>query len=169
MEQYCLSITHRLPWWHPAVLLATWFGTGLLPISPGTWGSLVALPCAWAIRAWWGVTGLTAAIAITFVAGWWAAARVAKGSPIEDPSVVVIDEVAGQWLTLLPTPFNPLSWALAFLLFRVFDIWKPWPVRWADRQVRGGFGIMLDDLLAAVYAAFALLVLMTIGGAFGVR
>ena len=169
MEQYCSSITHRLPLWHPAALLATWFGTGLLPISPGTWGSLVALPCAWAIRAQWGVTGLTAAIAITFVAGWWAAARVAKASPIEDPSMVVVDEVAGQWLTLLPAPFNPLCWALAFLLFRVFDIWKPWPVRWADRHVHGGLGIMLDDLLAAVYAALALLFLLAISGALGVR
>ena len=83
--------------------------------------------------------------------------------------MVVVDEVAGQWLTLLPAPFNPLCWALAFLLFRVFDIWKPWPVRWADRHVHGGLGIMLDDLLAAVYAALALLFLLAISGALGVR
>ena len=158
-----------LPLWHPGALLATWFGTGLLPIVPGTWGSLVALPCAWAIRARWGITGLAAATGLTFVAGCWAAAKVAKASRLKDPGAIVIDEVAGQWLTLLPAPFNPISWALAFLLFRVFDIWKPWPVRWADRHIDGGLGIMLDDLLAAVYAALALLFLLAISGALGVR
>lgn len=86
-----------------------------------------------------------------------------------DPGEIVIDEVAGQWLALLSAPLTPLAYALVFLLFRIFDICKPWPVRWADRQVPGGLGIMLDDLLAAVYAALALLVLLAIGGVFGVR
>jgi phosphatidylglycerophosphatase A len=157
-----------LPFWHPAVLFATWFGTGLLPVMPGTWGSLVALLCAWAIRALWGPAGLAAAAGITFAIGWWAAAKVAKASPVQDPREIVIDEVAGQWLALLPAPLNPLPYALAFLLFRVFDIWKPWPVRWTDRHVHGGLGIMLDDVLAAVYAALALLVPLAIGRAFGV-
>jgi phosphatidylglycerophosphatase A len=150
-------------------LLSTWCGTGLLPLMPGTWGSLAALPCAWAIRACWGATGLAVAASITFVAGCWAASKVAKASGAADPGVIVIDEVTGQWLTLLPASLDPLPYALAFLLFRVFDIWKPWPVRWADRHVNGGFGIMLDDVVAAVYAALALLVLLAIGGAVGVR
>jgi phosphatidylglycerophosphatase A len=77
--------------------------------------------------------------------------------------------VAGQWLTVLPAPLDPSSYIVAFLLFRAFDIWKPWPVGWADRRVQGGFGIMLDDLLAAVYAAVIFSVLLAIGGAFGVR
>jgi phosphatidylglycerophosphatase A len=136
---------------------------------PGTWASLVALPCAWAIRARWGSAGLTVAAALTFVAGCWSAGRVARASQVEDPGKIVIDEVAGQWLALLAAPLNPLSYALAFLLFRIFDVWKPWPVCWADRHVRGGPGIMLDDLLAAIYAAFALLVLLAIAGAAGVR
>lgn len=158
-----------LPAWHPAVLLGTWFGVGLLPAMPGTWGSLVALPCAWAIRALWGAAGLTVAVAFTVTVGCWAAAKVAKASAAEDPGTIVIDEVAGQSLALLPASPDPLSYALGFLLFRIFDIWKPWPVRWADRHVGGGLGIMLDDLLAAVYAALALLVLLAIGGAIGVR
>ena len=108
------------------------------------------------------------ATGITLVAGGWAAGKVARACGSAEPSAIVIDEVA-EWLTLLPAPIEPLVYVLAFLLFRAFDIWKPWPVRWADRHLSGGFGIMLDDLLAAVYAAFALLVLMTIGGAFGVR
>jgi len=163
---------HRLtglPLWHPAALVATWLGIGLLPLMPGTWGSLVALPCAWAIRAQWGVAGLAAAAGITFLAGCWAAAEVAKASPLKDPGAIVIDEVVGQWLALLPAPINPVCWALAFVFFRVFDIWKPWPVRWADRHVAGGFGIMLDDLLAAVYAVLAFLALLAIAGAVGVR
>jgi phosphatidylglycerophosphatase A len=81
----------------------------------------------------------------------------------------VIDEIAGQWLVLVPAPLDPLAYTLAFLLFRFFDIWKPWPVRWADRRVKGGLGIMLDDLLAAVYAAALLSGLLAIGGVSGVR
>ena len=158
-----------LPFRHPAVLLATWFGAGFLPISPGSWGSLAALPFAWVIRSALGVAGLAAAAAIAFFVGWWAAATVAKASAIEDPGAVVIDEVAGQWLVLLAAPLDPLAYALAFALFRVFDIWKPWPARWVDRRVSGGLGIMLDDLLAAVYAVLLLWILLAIGGASGVR
>jgi phosphatidylglycerophosphatase A len=158
-----------LPLRHPAALLATWFGVGLIPIAPGTWGSLAALPFAWAISRVWGATGLAIAVAIVFFIGWWAAATVTKASGIKDPGSVVIDEVAGQWLVLLAAPRDPLTWLVAFLLFRIFDIWKPWPVRWADRDITGGLGVMLDDLLAAVYAALVLSVLLAIGGEFGVR
>jgi phosphatidylglycerophosphatase A len=94
---------------------------------------------------------------------------MAKASATKDPSAIVIDEVAGQWLVLLGAAPNPLSYVLAFVLFRVFDIWKPWPVSWADRRLAGGLGIMLDDLLAAVYAVLALFVLLAIGGMIGVR
>jgi phosphatidylglycerophosphatase A len=150
-------------------LLASGFGVGLLPIAPGTWASLAALPVAWAIVCLWGVLGLSVAIGIAFALGWWAAETVAKATGIDDPGVVVIDEVAGQWLVLVAAPLDPLDYALAFLLFRIFDIWKPWPVRWADRQVKGGLGIMLDDLLAAVYAVASLSVLLVIRGVSGVR
>jgi phosphatidylglycerophosphatase A len=148
------------------VVFATWFWTGLLPGMPGSWGSLAALPCAWAVRNLWGTTGLAIATAIIFAAGCWAAATVAKASSTADLGAIVIDEVAAQCLVLLATPLDPFFYALAFLLFRAFDIWKPWPVRWADRRIHGGFGIMLDDLLAAVYA---LLVMFAMHGAFGVR
>lgn len=162
---------HRfgLPPWHPAVVLATWFGAGLLPLMPGSWGSLAALPCAWAIRSLWGLPSLAAAAAAALAAGWWAAAAVAAACRIKDPGAIVIDEVAAQCLVLLAAPLDPLAYALAFLLFRFFDIWKPWPVRWADRNVAGGLGIMLDDLLAAGYAALVLSAVLAIGGAFGVR
>jgi phosphatidylglycerophosphatase A len=151
------------------VLVATWFGAGFLPITPGSWGSLAALPFAWVIRDQWGTAGLAIAAAIAFMVGWWAAATVAKASAVEDPGSIVIDEVAAQWLVLLAAPPVPLPYALAFLLFRIFDIWKPWPVRCAERRVKGGLGIMLDDLFAAVYAMISLLVLLALGGVSGVR
>ena len=157
-----------LPLRHPAVLLATSFGIGLLPTAPGSWASLAALPVAWGIRSLFGLAGLAAAAAAAFFIGWWAAAIVAKASAVEDPGAVVIDEVAGQWAVLLASPREPLPYALAFVLFRVFDTWKPWPVGWADRHVTGGLGIMLDDLVAAVYAILVLSGLLA-SGAFGVR
>jgi phosphatidylglycerophosphatase A len=116
-----------------------------------------------------GKVGLAAATAIVFAAGCWAATEMAKASATKDPSTIVIDEVAGQWLVLLGAALDPLSYVLAFVLFRVFDIWKPWPVSWVDRRLTGGLGIMLDDLLAAVYAVLALSVLLAIGGMIGVR
>src|SRR5439155_9568632 len=90
---------HRLglPFWHPAVVLGTWFGVGLLPVMPGSWGSLAALPCAWAIRSLWGTGGLAIAAAIIFAVGCWSAATVAKASAMKDPAAIVIDEVAAQW------------------------------------------------------------------------
>jgi len=151
------------------VLLATGFGAGYLPITPGSWASLGALPIAWAIVRTWGVSGLAAALGLAFAVGWWAAATITKVCATDDPGAIVIDEVAGQWLVLVATPLDPLAYALALLLFRIFDIWKPWPVRWADRHVQGGLGIMLDDLLAAVYAVLVLSILLPISEVSGVR
>jgi phosphatidylglycerophosphatase A len=127
------------------------------------------LPVAWAIVRTWGVPGLAAAVGLAFAVGWWAAATITKVCTTEDPGAIVIDEVAGQWLVLVAAPLDPLAYALALLLFRIFDIWKPWPVRWAERHVKGGLGIMLDDLLAAVYAVLVLSILLPIGEVSGVR
>lgn len=141
---------------HPAGLLATWFGAGLLPGAPGTWGSLAAVVLAWPLARWGGGAALAGAAVACALIGWWAAALYARRSGRADPKEVVIDEVAGQWLTLTACPPDPLLYAVGFLLFRLFDIWKPWPVRLADRAVKGGFGIMLDDMLAAIYAGAVL-------------
>lgn len=141
----------------PAILLATWFGAGYLPKAPGTWGSLAALPFAWALLAAGGPSLLAVAALLVSLAGWWAADRYMAASGTHDPGQIVVDEVAGQWLALLGAPH--LSWwgfAAGFLLFRLFDIVKPWPVSWADRKVPGGLGVMLDDVLAGVMAALAL-------------
>lgn len=143
----------------PAILLATWFGSGYLPRMPGTWGSLAALPVAWPIHAAWGLPGLAVAAVLVFAAGVWASsAYMARSGGGHDPGAIVVDEVAGMWLTLLAAGGGPepLPYLAAFVLFRIFDVAKPWPVSLADRRIGGGLGVMLDDVLAAGYAAAAL-------------
>ena len=142
---------------HPAWILATWFGAGLLPKAPGTLASLAALPFAWVIQWQFGATGLIAAAVIATAVGLWACSRLITPTSADDPGHVVIDEVAGQWLTLAPVAaMAPLPdyrvYATGFVLFRLFDILKPFPVNWAERRFKGALGIMADDIVAAVYA-----------------
>jgi len=146
--------------WHPAFLLATWFGSGLLPKIPGTWGSAAALPFAWVIAWYGGPWALLAAAAMAFAAGVWAADVYGRHAGIKDARPIVIDEVAGQWLTLAPFAPDPIIYAIGFFLFRLADIVKPWPANWADRRLDGGIGVMLDDMIAGVYAGLALYVLL---------
>lgn len=149
-----LGRTEASPWGprHPAWHVATWFGIGLLPKAPGTWGSLAAVPFAYGIQHGTGPAGLAVAAVAVFALGVWAAETFRRRSGREDPQAVVVDEVAGQWLALVPAGNDIVLYAAGFLLFRLFDIWKPWPVSWADRRVGGGWGIMLDDAFAGVYA-----------------
>lgn len=146
----------RIGFWHPARLLATWFGAGLAPWAPGTVGSLVALPLAWAIRSQLGLIGLAAAVALVFALGVWAAGSYGSLTGKSDAGPVVIDEVAGQWLTLILVPPEPLLYAVGFGLFRAADIIKPWPISLVDKRLKGGFGVMFDDILAGVLAAIIL-------------
>jgi len=145
------------------MLLATWFGVGLVPRAPGTWGSLAALPVAWGISLLGGAGGLALAALTIFALGCWAAGIVARAGGVRDPGFIVVDEVAAQWLVLAAALRDLVHYALGFLLFRVADIMKPWPASWADRTVHGGFGIMLDDVLAAIYAALILLAIARFG------
>ena len=144
----------------PAFLLATWFGAGLLPKAPGSWGSLAALPFAWGLAWLGGPTLLLTAAVLVFVLGLWASARYSEAVGIHDAGPIVIDEVAAQWLTLAFAPLEPLAYLLGFVLFRVADVAKPWPANWVDRRVGGGLGIMLDDVVAAIYAGGALMLLL---------
>ncbi|HEV2678542.1 MAG TPA: phosphatidylglycerophosphatase A [Aliidongia sp.] len=140
----------------PARLLATWFGAGLAPKAPGTWGSVAALPFAWAIQYWGGSAGLVLAASLLFVAGWIASDRLVSATGIQDPQIIVVDEVVGQWLTLACGPLSIPAYLVGLLLFRAADITKPFPASWADRSVDGGLGVMLDDVLAAVYSGLGL-------------
>lgn len=154
-----------LPFLHPVTLLATWFGSGLLPKAPGTWGSLGALICAWPLLAIGGSALLLGACIFVFFVGIWASQRYADALDLDDPGEVVIDEVAGQWLSLLPlgtlSTLEPSleTFVMGFVFFRLFDIWKPWPVGFLDRRLKGGLGIMVDDIVAGIYAAASLLLL----------
>ena len=139
------------------MLLATWFGSGLIKLAPGTWGSLAALPFAWIIYENWRAPGLALATLAVFLIGIYVSQIYARDRENEDPSEVVIDEVAGMCFTLLVVPTDIFYYFIGFILFRIVDIWKPWPVSWADKNIKGGVGIMLDDILAGVYAALALL------------
>ena len=153
----------------PAALLATFGGVGLLRPAPGTWGSLAALPAAWAVHALVGPWGLLVATGIVAAVGIPAIARYQEEMGVHDPSSAVIDEVAGQWIALLPVVFGAAragaevlslwpGWIAAFVLFRLFDIWKPGPVGWADRKGTAA-SVMADDLFAGLFAAVGVVVL----------
>ena len=153
----------RLAWWQPAFVLGTWFGAGLLPLAPGTWGSLAALPVVWLVHRYLGLAGLAAAAIMAFALAWWVASIFITTTRSHDPREFVLDEVAGQILTLALAlavmPANVVIYTAGFVLFRVMDIAKPWPANWADRSVGGGLGVVLDDIFAGCYAGAVLLII----------
>jgi phosphatidylglycerophosphatase A len=149
------SLPDGMPLSHPASLIATWFGTGLAPIASGTWGSLATLPLGWVLGAYFGIGGLAAGAVVVTVAGIWASSVIVERGRVRDPGLIVIDEVAGMLITLIGAPSTWWGYLLAFLLFRAADIVKPFPANWCDAHVHGGLGVMLDDLVAGVYAAAA--------------
>jgi phosphatidylglycerophosphatase A len=142
-----------------AIALATWFGCGYSPIAPGTAGSLAALGIAWLLHRYcsFGPLDFLWLTALLTMPAIWSAGVAARTAGLKDPQFVVVDEVAGLWLTLAGAArLNWKSWLAAFVLFRLFDIWKPPPVRQLER-LPGGVGIVADDLMAGVYGALVLL------------
>ena len=138
--------------------IATWFGAGYAPTAPGTAGSLAAIAVAWVVHHYTGVQwGSFAYMAmLLFPVAVWSAHTVSRTIGLEDPQIVVVDEVVGQWLTLAgAATLNWKSWLAAFALFRLFDIWKPFPIRKMER-LPGGLGIVADDALAGVYGALVM-------------
>ncbi len=140
---------------HPAGWIASGFGVGFAPVAAGTFGTLAALVPWWWLREL-PLPHYALVLIAAFALGIWAAQWVIRTTHIEDPSVVVWDEFVGVWIALAAAPRGWI-WLLAgFALFRLFDIWKPWPVRWADRELHGGLGAMLDDALAGLLALLVL-------------
>jgi phosphatidylglycerophosphatase A len=138
--------------------IATWFGCGYSPKAPGTAGSVAALAIAVVIEHWTGWLPRTFAwlAIIVSLPAIWAAGETARQVKLKDPQFVVVDEVVGQWLSLAGArSLNWKSWLAAFVLFRLFDIWKPIPVRQLE-ALPGGVGIVADDLMAGLYAALVL-------------
>ena len=148
----------------PSVLVATWLGTGLLPKAPGTWGSLFALPVAWWIMVLFGVEGLIIALGIVVFLGLWTTGFILleMKDDQKDPSWIVIDEVAGQWIPLLFMPLDIYYYLAAFALFRFFDILKPWPIDVAEKRLPGAFGVIADDLIAGLFSALVMLFFMNL-------
>ena len=135
--------------------VATCLGAGYLPVAPGTAGSLLALPLAWGVHRWAGFWGLLLIAIAALMIGLWSAGLAEQHFEHHDSRHIVVDELAGQLVTVLVVPCSWPNLVVAFGWFRLFDVLKPWPAGWADRQVGGGLGVMLDDLFAAVYAAAA--------------
>jgi phosphatidylglycerophosphatase A len=139
----------------PVHILAFGFGTGLSPVAPGTVGSLVGILFAW-LSLDLGLPVQLAIAAAISVSGIWICGESARRIGVHDHGGIVWDEIAGMYITLLVAPPTIAGWILAFVLFRVFDIAKPWPIRDLDHRLGGGLGIMLDDLAAALYALILL-------------
>ncbi|WP_296639837.1 phosphatidylglycerophosphatase A family protein [Roseinatronobacter sp.] len=149
-------------------MIATFGGVGYLRPAPGTWGSVAALPVAWALHVLGGFWLLLAATFVVFALGWWATIVETRETPDADPSEIVIDEVVGMWIALWPVSLGAMmqgvdvtalwpGWVTAFLAFRAFDIWKPGPVGLADRM-HTPLGVMLDDVVAGFLATLVVAV-----------
>ena len=133
------------------LFLATGFFTGTVPFAPGTFGSLIGLPLFFFLSHL-NILRSFAWVLLFVIFSVWIASAAEKILNEEDSPRIVIDEIAGMTVVFLGLPFNMITAGAGFLIFRIFDIWKPFPIRMLERKVRGGFGIVLDDVLAGVYA-----------------
>lgn len=149
------NLTARQVFTNPVHLLAYGFGAGLSPKAPGTMGTVVAIPI-YVLLVWLGPTVYFVFLAVALVAGIFICGYTAKVLGVDDPKSVVWDEVVGYLITMIGVPLGAVWVVAGFLLFRLFDIWKPWPIRWLDRNVKGGLGIMVDDVAAAIPACLIL-------------
>lgn len=145
-----VNLVNRV-WQDPVYFIAFGFGSGLMPVAPGTWGTLAAIPlyllimsCHWSVY-------LSLTI-LAFILGVWVSDKVSKDLGVHDYKGIVWDEVVGYLLTMFLAPKGLIWMLLGFILFRIFDIWKPQPIGYVDQKVHGGLGIMLDDVLAAIPA-----------------
>ncbi|MEJ2404330.1 MAG: phosphatidylglycerophosphatase A [Candidatus Thiodiazotropha sp.] len=147
---------------NPVHLLAFGFGSGLAPKAPGTFGTLVGVPIYWLLQplppVYYGVL-----VAVSFLIGISLCGRTSRDLGVHDHGGIVWDEIVGYLVTMLWAPKGWLWMVIGFVLFRFFDILKPWPISWFDRKVSGGFGVMLDDLIAGLFAAVILVMIQRMG------
>ena len=143
--------TRQIAFDTPTGFLAFGFGSGLAPVAPGTAGTIASLPFA-ALIVQLPLAFAAGLVAASFVLGIYLCGETGRRLGVHDHGGIVWDEFVGMWLVLLFIPFHWAWWLTAFVLFRIFDAAKPWPIGWFDRRVHGGFGVMLDDILAAGYS-----------------
>jgi phosphatidylglycerophosphatase A len=156
------NMSLRTVWTNPIHFLAFGFGVGTIPVMPGTFGTLIAIPFYLIIQPL-GWANYAIIVAIAFFLGIWLCGKTAQDLGHHDYPGIVWDEIVGFFCTMF---FVPAHWywiVAGFVLFRIMDIWKPWPIFWVDKHVHGGFGIMLDDLLAALYAWLLLQIVIIFG------
>ncbi len=151
-----MTISPKFIFSHPAHFLSFGFGSGLSPVAPGTAGTLVAFPLYWLMLQWLSGTVILAVILLMFMVGVWACQYTGQALGVPDHGGIVWDEIVAFLLVLCVTPSTLVWYTVAFLLFRLFDIWKPFPIRQLDERIKNGFGVMLDDLLAALYSVIVL-------------
>jgi phosphatidylglycerophosphatase A len=147
--------TWRFVWNHPAHAIAFGFGAGMSP-APGTVGTLVAFPLYALLLLWLPRPAVYVALVLVFLVGLWAADRTGKSLGIEDYHGIVCDEIAAYLATLYLVPQGPAWFIASFIVFRAFDIWKPFPISYLERTIRGALGVMLDDLMAGIYTILVL-------------
>ncbi|MFC3908713.1 phosphatidylglycerophosphatase A [Legionella dresdenensis] len=146
-------------WQEPAYFISFGFGTGLMPTAPGTWGTLAAIPI-YLLLAHCSFAVYLVLVLLMLAIGVWLVGKVSNDLGVHDHPGIVWDEVIGYLLTMATAPVG-LGWMVCgFLLFRLFDIWKPWPISYVDQEIKGSFGIMLDDIMAAIPAWFILQLLV---------
>ncbi|MFW2366827.1 MAG: phosphatidylglycerophosphatase A [Desulforhopalus sp.] len=143
--------------------LATGLYVGKMPKAPGTWGSLAAfLP--WLLIKDFPLTTYLLLLMVIFIIGFFVSGSAEKILDSPDAGCIVIDEILGMFITLAAAPNHPVAWLLGFILFRIFDIAKPFPVSWFDQKIHGGIGIMMDDVIAGIYALASLQLLWWLAG-----
>lgn len=147
-----IALPEGLKFKNTNVLVATWFGAGLLRPAPGTIGTLAAIPPGFLISYFLGGFGLLIAALFLLVVGTIAASFYGRKSGQKDDQSIVVDEVVGLWIAAIPAGTTLGLWIAAFLLFRLFDIWKPWPASYFDKRGKSGFDVMMDDVVAGIFA-----------------
>ena len=146
------QIRQRISLLNPVHFLALGFGSGLAPKMPGTFGTLASLPLVVLLSHYAGFSLYVFVTLLVCIAGIWICGKTAEDMRVHDDSSIVWDEVAGMLITMLAVPLSWQTLLAGFLLFRFFDIIKPWPISYLDKYVHGGFGIMIDDVLAGLFA-----------------
>lgn len=155
MRDYTVPPIPDSVWQKPSHFIAFGFGSGAMPIAPGTFGTLIAVPFYLAIATFSLPVYITLVVLIT-LGSMWLCERVSREINVHDHQGMCLDEIVGYLVTMIGAPYGFFWMALGFLLFRVFDIWKPWPIDYIDQKVSGGFGMILDDVLAGIYSLLIL-------------
>lgn len=151
------SVLQKFDLKDPAIWIATWLGAGFIKPAPGTWGTVAALPFGIALMMI-SPFALIAGVVLLTPIGFWASDRFTQSAGEKDSPMIVVDEVIGLWIALIPVAaFSLWQIAAAFLLFRFFDVLKPWPISYLDRNVGGSAGVLADDILAGIFAAICLI------------